>query len=292
MADFDTLYEEYRKAAESALNDFCNRIDCKPDVLRESLVYSLLSGGKRLRPVLVLAAAELTGLNREEVVNYALALELIHTYSLIHDDLPEMDNDDFRRGRPSNHKVFGSGNAVLAGDGLLNTAYSLLFKECRKGANYIAAAEYVCHCAGVYGMIAGQSADLKHENDAKQDEETLDFIYANKTGKLLSAACLVPSIISGGKYYPELKEFAKNFGALFQLTDDILDVEGSFEQLGKSVGKDGKEGKYTAVKLYGMDRCKLKAELLASDCLRILEGIDADAQFFADLTVHTLNRKS
>lgn len=292
MTDFDLKYAEYKSAVEDSIAVFGDELGCKPKLLRESLLYSLLSGGKRLRGVIVLAAADVIGVDRDSVINYALALEFIHTYSLIHDDLPEMDNDDFRRGKPSNHKVYGAGNAVLAGDGLLNTAYAVLLKECRKGANYIAAAEYICNCAGVYGMIAGQSADLAHENDAEMNEDTLDFIYENKTGKLLVAACVVPSIISGGKYFSEFKAFAKEFGTLFQITDDILDVEGDFTKLGKSIGKDSKEGKYTAVRMYGMEKCKLKADLLHTDCIRILEGIEAETSFFAELVRRTLIRNN
>lgn len=238
MTDFDIKYAEYQKTFEDRLSVFCDRLSCKPQILKESLVYSLQIGGKRVRPVLMLAVAELLGLDKTKILNYALALELIHTYSLIHDDLPEMDNDDFRRGKPSNHKMFGVGNAVLAGDGLLNTAYSILFNECFNGNDYVSAAKYICDCAGIDGMIAGQSADLLHENDTEIDEEILNFIHQNKTSKLIMAACVTPSILCGGKYYSELKTFSRDLGFLFQLTDDILDVEGSFESMGKSIGKD------------------------------------------------------
>ena len=138
--NFDEKYGAYLKEFNAVLYNFCQNLNCRPDVLNGSLKYSLQLGGKRIRPVLLLATADLLGLERRKVLNFALALELIHTYSLIHDDLPEMDNDDFRRGKPSNHKVFGTGNAVLAGDGLLNTAYSILLKECRNGVEYVSAA--------------------------------------------------------------------------------------------------------------------------------------------------------
>ena len=232
MTDFDLKYSQYQKDFEARLSDFCDKLECKPQILKDSLTYSLKLGGKRIRPVLMLAVADLIGLGRAEILNYALSLELIHTYSLIHDDLPEMDNDDFRRGKPSSHKVFGAGNAVLAGDGLLNTAYSVLFNECFKGNAFVSAAKYVCDCAGINGMIAGQSADLLHENDDTIDEDVLNFIHLNKTAKLIMAACVTPSILCGGKYYSELKTFARDLGCLFQLTDDILDVEGSFENMG------------------------------------------------------------
>ena len=280
---FEEKYSQYKSAFEKRLSEFCNNITCKPDILAESMKYSLNLGGKRIRPVLMYAVSDVLGLDESKIENFALALELIHTYSLIHDDLPEMDNDDFRRGKPSNHKVFGQGNAVLAGDALLNTAYSLLIDECRNGGEYVSAAKNICDCAGIYGMIAGQSADLTHENDEDPDENTLDFIYENKTAKLLIAAVTVPAVLKGGAYYSELKQFGKKLGYLFQLTDDILDASGSFENLGKTTGKDVKEGKLTAVKLYGLDACKLRADIVGDDCHKILDGLQGNVEFLHEL---------
>lgn len=290
--DFNGKYNGYLEEFNRILEDFCGKLDVKPQILCDSLKYSLLLGGKRIRPVLMFATADLLGIERCKVYNFALALEFIHTYSLIHDDLPEMDNDDFRRGKPSNHKVFGVGNAVLAGDGLLNTAYSILLKECRNGAEYISAAEYVCECAGVNGMIAGQSADLLHEKETDFNESTLNFIYENKTGKLISAPILVPSIIAGGRCYSELKAFGRDLGYLFQLTDDILDVEGNFSDLGKSIGKDGQEGKYTSIEVYGLDGSKLRADVYAERCRALLEGIDGDGEFLIQFVDYVRTRKN
>ena len=292
MTDFDTKYAQYQQIFEDYLANFCDKLLCKPHILKESLVYSLKLGGKRIRPVLMLAFADLLGLEQSKVINYALALELIHTYSLIHDDLPEMDNDDFRRGKPSNHKVFGVGNAVLAGDGLLNTAYSILFNECFNGNDNVSAAKYICDCAGIGGMIAGQSADLLHENDDNIDEETLNFIHKNKTAKLIMAACVPPSILCGGKYYSEITTFSSDLGFLFQLTDDILDVEGSFENMGKSIGKDSTEGKYTAVRLYGLADCKLRADLYTDRCIKMLDCFNGDTAFLKDLIYFVRHRNN
>ena len=278
---FRDKYERYAVEFNRSLEKFCNNLDCRPQVLCDSLKYSLNLGGKRVRPVLMFAAADLLGVERRKLAGFALALELIHTYSLVHDDLPEMDNDDFRRGKPSNHTVYSVGNAVLAGDGLLNTAYSLLLKECKNGSDYISASEFVCDSAGIYGMIAGQSADLMHENDKSYNEATLDFIYENKTGKLITASVVVPSILCGGRCYSELKAFGRDLGLLFQITDDILDVEGNFNELGKSIGKDGEEGKYTSVGVYGLDGAKLRADVLAQRCRALLEGIDGDGEFLS-----------
>lgn len=289
--DFNEKYNFYVNEFNRTLEKFCNGIDCRPKILADSLKYSLNLGGKRFRPVLMLAVGDLLGLERRKLENFALSIELIHTYSLIHDDLPEMDNDDFRRGKPSNHKVFGTGNAVLAGDGLLNTAYSLLLKECKNGIEYISAAEYICDSAGIYGMIAGQSADLMHEKDSSYNEATLDFIYENKTGKLITAPVVVPGILLGGRCFSELKAFGRDLGLLFQITDDILDVEGDFETLGKSIGKDDKDGKYTSVSVYGLDGAKLRADVLAERCRTLLEGIEGDRDFLVRLVDYVRTRK-
>lgn len=281
MTDFDFKYKEYINQFNSELDVFCARLKCNPELLNKSLIYSLQLGGKRIRPVLMLAVGDVLMVDRQKLMPFALALEIIHTYSLIHDDLPAMDNDDFRRGKPSNHKVFGEANAILAGDGLLNTAYSVLFDECFKGNEYISAAKYICDCAGIYGMIAGQSADITNKSgDAIEDK--LNFIYENKTSKLIMAATVVPSILNGGKYYPELKTLGKKFGYLFQLTDDILDVEGNFAALGKSIGKDESEGKLTGVSLYGLDNCKLRVDIIGDDCNKIIDGINGDTSFLYD----------
>lgn len=290
MTGFDVKYSEYQTMFEKYLLNFCDKLVCEPDILKESLIYSLKLGGKRIRPVLMLAIADILGLDKSQILNYALAIEVIHTYSLIHDDLPELDNDDFRRGKPSNHKVFGAGNAVIAGDGLLNTAYSILFGECFNGNEHVSASKYICDCAGIDGMIAGQSADLLHENDNNIDENVLNFIHLNKTAKLIMAACVPPSILCWGKYYSEIKTFARDLGLLFQLTDDILDVEGSFENMGKTIGKDGTEGKYTAVRLYGLSECKLRADLLCDSCVKILEGLSGDIGFLKDTVYFVRDR--
>ncbi|MGN1060353.1 MAG: polyprenyl synthetase family protein [Candidatus Coproplasma sp.] len=290
MADFNVRYEEYRSYFENELNRFCSDLKTNPKILGESMTYSLLLGGKRVRPVLMYAVGEVVGVDRETLTPYAIALEMIHTYSLIHDDLPEMDNDDFRRGKPSNHKKFGQANAVLAGDGLLNTAFSMLFAECYKGRNYISAAKLICDCAGINGMIAGQSADILHEHDSNPTVETLDYIYDNKTAKLITAALCVPSVLNGGKHYSRLKKLGEKIGYLFQLTDDILDAEGSFDSLGKSVGKDEKEDKLTAVKMYGVQECKLFADMCGGECTMLIDGLDGEVKFLHDFVNFVKNR--
>ena len=283
MSDFDLKYEELRSYFLNKLDECCTEMSTVPEILGESMKYSLQLGGKRIRPVLMYAVGEVLGVDKEILTPFACALEFIHTYSLIHDDLPAMDNDDFRRGKPSNHKVFGEANAVLAGDGLLNSAYSMLFSECFKGSEYISAAKFICDAAGIYGMIAGQSADIKYEKDGSADGDVLDYIYENKTAKLLIAAVTVPCVIKGGAYYSEFKQFGKQLGYLFQLTDDILDACGNFENLGKTTGKDEAEDKLTAVKLYGLDSCKLRVDIIGDGCHKILDGVNGDVSFLHDI---------
>lgn len=292
MYSYKEKYGEYLSRIEARLKKFYEELDCKPDVLDESLKYSLKSGGKRIRPVLMYAAADLLGFDDEALDDYALALELIHTYSLIHDDLPEMDNDDFRRGKPANHKVFGAGNAVLAGDGLLNTAYYILLSHCNDGKHCVDAAKFMCDCAGVNGMIAGQAADIYCAANAVKDGDMLDFIVKNKTGRLLSAAVATPAILSGGRYFVELRQFGEDLGMLFQLTDDVLDERGREDTLGKTTGKDREENKLTYVTFYGVEQCLVYADVLSSKCLGLLEGVGGDTRFLRDIVSFVRYRES
>lgn len=291
MKNFDSCYLNYLTAFEDYAEKYMQTLVTKPPVLGDSIRYSFLNGGKRIRPVLVLACADVLGVAQEEVLPFALALEMIHTYSLIHDDLPAMDNDDFRRGKPSNHKVFGEANALLAGDGLLNEAFAICFEECLKGETHIQAAQLVNECAGVRGMIVGQAADL-YFTGLKSDvsEEDLAYVHAYKTGKLLLAAVCVASVIKNHKDYIAFKNFGERLGVLFQITDDILDVTGDFSALGKSIGKDAEEDKLTYVKIYGLDGAKLRADMYAKDCHTVLEGVDGDTAFLHDLIDYILRR--
>ena len=291
MNDFGILYQKYASDFEEFVKIYTDKQKTNPQILGESMAYSLLNGGKRVRPVLALATAELLGVAKEDIMPFALALEMIHTYSLIHDDLPAMDNDDFRRGKPSSHKAFGEANAILAGDALLNEAYAICFRECLKGDKQILASAFLNECAGANGMIAGQSADLLFSQSGKEvSEEDLTYIYAQKTGKLLLAPVVMASILSGNKNYIVLEQFGKLLGRLFQMTDDILDVTGDFQELGKTVGKDEKENKLTCVRLYGLDGAKIRADMCAKDCHTVLEGIDGDTTFFNEFIDYILNR--
>ena len=292
MENFTLCYEKYQKEFAWYLQAYVDGLKTKPSVLGESIKYALESGGKRIRPVLALACADVLGLEKQEILPFALVLEMIHTYSLIHDDLPAMDNDDFRRGKPTNHKKFGEANAILAGDGLLNEGYAICLNECKKGEKYVLASAFLNECAGIYGMIAGQSADLSFSaSDKEYSEEELLYVYAHKTGKLLLAPVMIASILKNNKNALELERFGKLLGLLFQMTDDILDETGSFERLGKNVKKDASKNKLTCVKLYGLDGAKLRADICARDCHTVLEGVDGDTSFLHGLVDYVLLRE-
>lgn len=291
MNDFKIRYEEYKNVFDNYVKEYTDTLKTFPEVLGESMKYSLLNGGKRVRPVLALACADVLGVAREEILPFALAIEMIHTYSLVHDDLPAMDNDDFRRGKPSNHKAFGEANAILAGDALLNEAYAVCFQQALKGEKYAIAAKFLNECAGVRGMVLGQSADLHFTGrDEDVSEEDLLYIYEHKTGKLLLAPVAIAGLLGEQRYYLQLERFGKLLGLLFQMTDDILDVVGKFDELGKSVGKDENENKLTCVRLYGLEGAKIRADMCAKDCHTVLEGIDGDVEFLNDFVDYVLSR--
>jgi geranylgeranyl diphosphate synthase type II len=293
LTDFNLCYSQYLTEFEEYITQYAAKLQTKPSVLAESMKYSLLNGGKRIRPVLALAIADVLKVDHSEVLPFAVAIEMIHTYSLIHDDLPAMDNDDFRRGKPSNHKQFGEANAVLAGDALLNEAYAICFEQSMKGEKYALAGQFLNECAGIYGMLAGQSADLWYsEEGAEISSEELLYIHEHNTGKMLLAPIAITSILSGNKYYLPLENFGKMLGQLFQITDDILDVTGDKEVLGKTTGKDEKENKLTYVKLYGLEGARVRADMCASDCLAILEGVDEDVDFLKGLVDYVLKRSN
>ena len=290
MSQFHLQYQQYLTTFEEYAKNYFKNLRTNPELLGKSMEYSFLNGGKRIRPILALACADVLNVDKTEVLPFALALEMIHTYSLIHDDLPAMDNDDFRRGKPTNHKEFGEGNAILAGDGLLNEAYAICFDECIKGEKYALAAKYLNECAGIFGMIAGQSADLYFSNQEIVTEKDLFYVYEHKTGKLLLAPVAIASILSGNRFYFVLEEFGKLLGRLFQMTDDILDVTGDFDSLGKSVQKDEEKNKLTCIRLYGVEGAKIRADECAEDCLTLLEGIEGDTRFLKEFVEYVRNR--
>ena len=265
--------------------------------IREAMNYSVNAGGKRVRPMLMLEVYKLCGGDDCQVVYpFMAALECIHSYSLVHDDLPAMDNDDYRRGMPSNHKVFGEANAVLAGDGLLSLAFDTMLAAIANNPcqGEIKAAQAVSEGAGVQGMVAGQVTDLASEKSGARDMDTLRFIHVNKTGAMIRASLLAGGCVAGAdeEQLKALSDFGYAYGDLFQMTDDILDVEGSFESMGKTLGKDAREGKLTYISLVGLEEAKKIAGQTAENALAALEIFGEKAWLLRELTNATLSRKS
>lgn len=267
-----------------------------PELQAESMRYSLLAGGKRLRPCMLLKACEINGGDISEALDYACAMEMIHTYSLIHDDLPGMDDDCLRRGKPTNHVVFGVGQAVLAGDGLLNYAFETMLKTAINGRishdNALKAIYAIARGAGVTGMIAGQCADLYAEGREDADEQLLGYIHAGKTAAMFIGAVQAGAHLAGADETKigALTRFAEDFGRLFQVTDDILDVTAEADKFGKSKGKDETEGKLTAVSLMGLDGAMEYAGKLAESAITALDVYGEKADYFRQLTLDMAKR--
>ena len=313
MSEFFDKLKEYAAYTEEGLDSIMPRRDNYQKVIYDAMRYSLLGGGKRIRPVLSLVTAELFGLDREMVKPFALAIELIHTSSLIHDDLPAMDNDDYRRGRLSCHKRFDEATAILAGDALLTYAFevagdgasSIITKAVVSGNEELArnASKVVGLLAarvGAEGMIGGQIIDLKAE-DTAIDEYEHDTLCRLKTGCLMTVPAEISGLLAGKKETPEyvlLLDYSKSVGLAFQIRDDILDVEGDPNLLGKKTGMDDADNKTTFVTLYGIDGARHKLEELTSkaiaDCRALME-LDGcrkeSAQFLIDLAGFLLERK-
>jgi geranylgeranyl diphosphate synthase type II len=265
--------------------------------LAQSMRYSIMAGGKRIRPVLTLATAKMLGVRAEDMMPVAAALEMIHTYSLIHDDLPAMDDDETRRGKPTNHVVYGEAMAILAGDALLNEAFELLLKNSLKaGENMISALEaafIVVNAAGKDGMIAGQVIDMESEGKAVE-AETLTAMHRKKTGALLKACILAPAVYAraAAGTRKALSEYAECIGVAFQIKDDILDVESSSEELGKPVGSDEKNHKTTYVTLFGLEKARQMLAETTEKALIVLEPFGEKAWFLKEAARYIAARKN
>jgi geranylgeranyl diphosphate synthase type II len=252
-----------------------------PESIFKAMKYTVTLKGKRLRPVMCLETVSMLGGDINKALPAACALEMLHAQSLIHDDLPCMDNDDFRRGQPSNHKVFGEANAVLAGDALLSFAPQLIIEKSSDLTDIqkLKLVHEFVKFAGAFALIAGQVADIESEktkdwnNMQKSPEETLDYIHLNKTASLFRLSVRMGAIIANANesVLNELDEFAKKFGILFQIYDDIMDEISTFEEMGKTLGKDVKSGKLTYTTLYGLDEAKKKFSVLFDECYGTIE---------------------
>ena len=269
---------EYKAYIESFLKDFYAQFhDLPQSKLFEAMEYSLLAGGKRLRQVLAMEFCRLCGSDPHPAAPFAAAVEMIHTYSLIHDDLPSMDNDDFRRGRPTNHKVYGEAMAILAGDALLTDAFMVASTaQLANPADMAFAVGTLAECAGSMGMVGGQVLDIGSEERELTEQEVID-IQTRKTGALINAACVLGAIAGGGteEQIDAAAQFAAGLGMAFQIRDDMLDVIGTQEEMGKGVGTDAV--KNTFVRLYGLEKCEELVQTYtqyAIDALAVFEDTD------------------
>lgn len=252
---YDLQMKDYLDCIETYLDQECFRYNDQPQQdLFDSMRYSLLAGGKRLRPIFVYDFCRMCGGDWKSATPFAAAVEMVHTYSLIHDDLPCMDNDDYRRGRLTNHKVYGEANAVLAGDALLTASFAYIAKAKFSAETRIRAVEVLADCAGELGMVGGQVLDMQSETRQCTQQEVLD-IQNRKTGALIRAACVLGVLAGNGtlEQLDSAAKFAQNLGLAFQIRDDMLDVIGNAKDLGKAVGVDG--NKNTFVQLYGIEKC-------------------------------------
>ncbi len=292
-------YLEYKELLEKHLLDFLPDIDHKSITLYESMKYSLTAGGKRLRPVLLLASCDFAGGSVTDALPYACAMEYIQTYSLIHDDLPAMDNDDLRRGVPTNHKVFGDAIAILAGDGLLNTAFECMnkdmlmyFDEPEKLKNRVKASYEIAKGAGCRGMVAGQVADI--EAEGKQcSKEMLEYMFINKTSALIVASVRAGLMLGGAddRMLDDLTKYAECIGLAFQIEDDLLDVLGDAKELGKKTGMDAERAKSTYPGLYGIEKSHERLSELYEAAANYIAPYYDNAEFFAAIIEILKNRR-
>lgn len=286
------LWNERRQLVENHLTEELNVESALDKTLCESMKYSLMAGGKRLRPILLMAAADAVGAKGTDYLESACAIEMIHTYSLIHDDLPAMDDDDYRRGKLTNHKVYGAGMATLAGDALLTLAFEVMLRQ--SGATpetILQVVREMSVAAGPDGMVGGQALDLESE-DKRISMETLRRMHMGKTGALFRAAIRSGAILGGASAIElsALTEYADNFGLAFQITDDVLDVTGDEAVIGKPVGSDEKNHKSTYVTLTSLEKAKALAKETVGDAVKALEPFGPEADFLRELVRYLVDR--
>lgn len=293
--------EERRGGVDEALGQFLPLETAEPGGLHEAMRYSLFAGGKRIRPILAIGASEALGGLTSRVVPVASAIELIHTYSLIHDDLPAMDDDDFRRGRPTSHKKFGEATAILAGDALLTAAFGMVDEKGRAAGFppeiLLSVIRELAEASGSEGMVGGQYADIISEGrapDSVSAKKTLEYIHSHKTGRLIRASVRVGALLAGAdkKAFDSLSIYGEKLGLAFQVVDDILDVEGTAEETGKSVQKDGNHEKMTYPGVMGLEESKRFATLLKDESLDALSAFGGAADPLRWIARYIIERKN
>lgn len=283
--DIQTYLDEKGNLLDGFILSFMPPEDTHPSIIHEAMHYSLFSRSKKIRPILAMATAEALGCPADTVIPYACALEMIHTHSLIHDDLPSMDNDDIRRGKPTSHKIYGEGLAILAGNGLLVRAFEILSRENGNPSRQLAALNYLCQAIGTeHGLLGGQVMDLSLQG--KQfSEKDLSYIHSSKTGALIEASVVGAAILAGAKNaeLQHLRQYGEKVGLAFQIADDLLDVTGSPEKMGKKTGKDKASEKATYPALFGIEASRQKARDLVDAAVSELEWLDEKGKILAEL---------
>ncbi len=295
VLDTAKMKEQLKQQAalvEAWLTTCLQDIDLPPS-LREAMEYSLLAGGKRVRPVLCLSSAKLCGLNDDAVMPFAASIELIHSYSLIHDDLPAMDDDDLRRGKPSSHIQFGEAMAILAGDALLTEAFSFMCMAKCEPKNVLKALAYLAGAAGAAGMVGGQVLDMQYTGQEGVSLIQLKQMHSKKTGALLKASCVCAGLLAGvdEKVVNALENYGTALGTAFQIADDILDVTADTKTLGKPAGSDAEQGKNTYPSLVGLEQSRILAEEQKNIAIASLDSFDsAEAEFLRSLAIYVVER--
>lgn len=295
--DFKNKLISWSDVVNKELDKLINEKNTPEKTIYSAMKYSLDAGGKRLRPVLALAVCELFDGAADEVLPFACAIEMIHTYSLIHDDLPAMDNDDYRRGRPTNHKVYGEATAILAGDALLNYAFETMLSATIKNSVNIEAKVKAMHivasASGASGMIGGQVVDLESEG-TQIPAELLEYMHRCKTGALIKAPVMSAAVICGAdeKQLAQLEQYSQKIGLAFQIKDDILDVIGNDELLGKKTGSDAINNKSTYVTVYGLDHSRRMLEDITGQAVDSLKDFGEKAWFLKSLAQYLLEREN
>lgn len=288
--------DEKRSIIEEALDRFFPRPEGPASEVIKAMRYSLFAGGKRLRPILCMSGASAVGGDERDVLPVACALELIHTYSLIHDDLPAMDDDDMRRGKPTCHKVFGEAVAVLAGDGLLTEAFYLMSRKDLSGHMspdaLLQVIPMIASASGYQGMVGGQVVDIQSEGKGVE-ASLVEFIHTHKTGALITASVVSGALMGGGtqEQVAAIRTYGQKIGLAFQIADDILDIEGDTRTLGKGVGNDARKGKITYPSVLGLDKSKKIQRLMIKEAFKSLEAFDNRADPLRNIAIYIIERE-
>lgn len=303
MEDFREQLEQRVKEIEKIITSFLPIEEGYAKTVAEAMNYSVLAGGKRLRPMLMQETYRLFGGTGKVIEPFMAAIEMIHTYSLVHDDLPAMDNDEYRRGRKTTHVVYGEAFAILAGDALLNMAFETAVKafsyedadsvkKSKELVQIAKALEVLAHKAGLYGMIGGQTADIAAEEKEQIASEELLYIHENKTAALIQSSMMIGAILAGAedKQVKDIEKCAYNIGIAFQIQDDILDVVGTQEELGKPIGSDEKNHKQTYVSMNGMEQSVKQVEKMSREAMEIIDSVGGENEFLKELIVSLIHR--